>query len=773
MFLGCDDGDDGAQGIQGEQGEPGQPAPPGTAAVPESCAVCHNDVESIHAATDVATVSNVAIDNVASLEITFDIAVDGVPDDSFTLRRAYVNFDNAAIGTVPPFITTFQRETLFSTSSRNPVDVGLTLTVTPITATYTVTIPTAYQIDNSTYFIQLQSATSTERPIAVVDWGAAHLRDIVTDVGCASCHGPFPAWSENFSHYAVGGSDCQICHAQATRTTAYISKDAAGTLVTTDNVYGTNFTEYIHGIHNSHNRPDGVYYRTMADDATAETPDDRYSVGYPSDMRSCDVCHTTDDQLDAAASAPVSYYLCMSCHENWDGFVHLHDAEDGSFEAGDPIMVGPLGTIHNDLTVGANCMEATACHGNITTADEAADFHDDFQLDTHSNSFYRGQDISFENSNEVAFEITGVTTSGDNVTFTWTASRLGAAVDPCNTDLAAGPVFTDLGAYLAYPKGDDWVNEFVGSSPGQPAGSDDLFGELTTTCAANVATTTGLMMDPDTTYSTTALLAIGGKASEQDTFIVGVTPTDEAYFVRFPSLTYAFNKADGSAAAARRDAVNTDKCLACHRGTLYQHGGDRVDNEQLCVICHNPSSADKNNRLERFQIVNADNTVNTDATYDGKVNETYDMRTMVHGIHGVSKRPTTPWVIYRGRGIYGFATADTAEPTGWPADGMTIYGSTNGSTIAHHWVVVHYPKPVSECEACHNEGAYEVPDQAIAVALTVEPGASYPDQSDDIVRGPGAGACVACHTDAPVQVHATDFGYLTNVTKEEMLDKAQ
>jgi len=778
MFLGCSDGDDGAQGPQGEQGEPGTPGGPGagTAATPESCAVCHNSVEEIHAATGVVTVSNVVVDNTASLVFTFDITVDGVPNNSFTLRRAYVNYDNAALQTTPPtLITTFVRDTLFSTSTNNPVDVGLTLS--KVVGTYTVTIPTAYQIDNSTYLIQLESATSTERPIVVADWGAAHLRDLVTDDACASCHGDYPAWSENFSHYAVGGSDCQICHSQATRTTAYISKNAAGTLVTTDNVYGTNFVEYVHGIHNSHNRPDGVYYRTDEPDATAETPDDRYSVGYPSDMRNCRVCHETTDQLAEVTSAPVSYYLCMSCHENWDGFVHLHDADDGSYEAGDPIMVGPLGTIHNNLTVGANCMEATACHGNLPAADEAADFHNDFQgSDAHYNSFYRGTDISFDNPDNIAFGIQGVTVTGDNVTFTWTASKLGAAVNPCNTDNTAGPVFQqELGAYLAYAKGDDWVNEFVGTSPGQPLGAEDLFNnpDLTTTCAANVATTTGLTIDPDAlTYASKAQLSIGGKPTTQGTFIIGTTPTAKEYFVRVSSPIYTFDITTGAAATPRREAVLDDKCLKCHRGTLYQHGGDRVDNEHLCVICHNPSSADKNNRLERYQIVNADNTVNTDATYDGQTNETYDMRVMIHGIHGISKR-LNPWVIYRSRGIYGFANPDTPLPTGWPADGQTIYGSLNGSAIAHNWIVVHYPKPLYECEACHDAGKYEVPDQAIAVALTVDPGASYPDQSDDIVKGPGAAACAACHNDAPVQVHAVDFGYLTNVTKDEMLEKAQ
>jgi hypothetical protein len=146
---------------------------------------------------------------------------------------------------------------------------------------------------------------------------------------------------------------------------------------------------------------------------------------------------------------------------------------------------------------------------------------------------------------------------------------------------------------------------------------------------------------------------------------------------------------------------------------------------------------------------------------------------MTHAIHGVEKRQN-PLVIYRTRGIYAFATADAPKPTGWPTTESTterfpIFGSDNNSTQIHNWIVVHYPKPPSECLACHNAEAFEAPDQTKAVALTVDSGTSNLDQSDDIVIGPTAGACTACHATAAVRSHATQFGYWTNVTKDQML----
>ena len=309
-------------------------------------------------------------------------------------------------------------------------------------------------------------------------------------------------------------------------------------------------------------------------------------------------------------------------------------------------------------------------------------------------------------------------------------------------------------------------------------GARNLFTSLSTTCASNVATTTGLRIAPNTGYAKKAALALGGKPVNRGTFTIGTVATTQDYFVRSTSQVYGFNMTNGSAATPRRGAVDSAKCNGCHQGTLYQHGGDRVDNEQMCAICHNPSASDKNNRIY-WRVVNADNTVDTTSTYDGKVAETYDMRYLIHSIHGAEKRGDSPIVIYRTRGIFAFAGPDAVKPAGWPADNQTIFGSDNNSKIGHTWTLIHYPRPMNECTACHfdsppgQKDPFEAPDQTKAVALTIDPGTSFPSQADDIVIGPGAGACTACHATTSF-VHATTspMGYKANVTKESMLDLA-
>ena len=193
-----------------------------------------------------------------------------------------------------------------------------------------------------------------------------------------------------------------------------------------------------------------------------------------------------------------------------------------------------------------------------------------------------------------------------------------------------------------------------------------------------------------------------------------------------------------------------------------------------------------------YRILNPDNTVNTSATYDGKTSETYDLRYLLHAIHGAEKREK-PIVIYRTRGIFAFAAPayrvvgnsriaiEATKPTGWPADETTsqpVYGSLDLDNQVHTWTTIHYPKPANECLACHAEGFDAPADQTKAVALTVDAGTSYSLQNDDIVIGPTAAACTSCHeatgpAGIPVQRHATfDFGYKAIVAKEVMLDKA-
>ncbi|NGP51941.1 hypothetical protein, partial [Thioalkalivibrio sp. XN8] len=83
-----------------------------------------------------------------------------------------------------------------------------------------------------------------------------------------------------------------------------------------------------------------------------------------------------------------------------------------------------------------------------------------------------------------------------------------------------------------------------------------------------------------------------------------------------------------------------------HVGSMYQHGGNRVDNVDMCYLCHNSAAND--------QFVRADMNVDPSDAYDGRAGQNIGMKEMLHAVHSAGAT-TAPIVIYRGRGIYGWA----------------------------------------------------------------------------------------------------------------------
>ena len=150
--------------------------------------------------------------------------------------------------------------------------------------------------------------------------------------------------------------------------------------------------------------------------------------------------------------------------------------------------------------------------------------------------------------------------------------------------------------------------------------------------------------------------------------VVSVLDPAETMSVRVPTPTYEWMLGSGDAPLmARRDVVDTGECLECHVGSLYQHGGNRVDNVDMCILCHNSASNEKSVRVGMG--------VDASEAYDGKVGETFEMKTMLHRIHSAGVEGQPPYVIYRNRGIYAFAP-DTSGLPNWPGTGpQVVFGS--------------------------------------------------------------------------------------------------
>ncbi|HSM92540.1 MAG TPA: hypothetical protein VLT47_06585 [Anaeromyxobacteraceae bacterium] len=777
------------------------------------------------------TVSNEAVADATSttdLAFNVDIKVDGVPRNEFTKLttvRTWVFNDTAGAGT---------RTTLTLT--------GFTVKANG-NGNYTITMP-GYGSTGATpaaagtvFLVNLNAGLPQPAATAVaVLGGVMNANVLVENTACMNCHGENVFNKVDANGIQLGHEDnynpkgvtaCVVCH------------DRDNTAETRLATLGTRLMGYVHGIHNSHNMPGatkldgstlagGTYYRNF-NGTTGVSATSQFSIGFPSYMNNCSVCHTAAS-LSTVAAVPVTWARCMSCHagpptivtpggttaEVAAGFAWAGFGVPNTGTATAPIFSFG-GANHASFTSATNC---AGCHDGTTAPADISAFHNGLKTERNG-LLWNATDVSVDEGARFALAVTGVTRSGTNYLVTWTASYNGTPVDPCNADVAAGPVFLGLTANAttgqsasnmqfikAYGQGDDWVNAGrTGTvSPGQPATSATL-AAANTTCAANVATTT-TPVDAFAAAGIRGAMALQGKPQVRFAAAAGTAGEIIQVRAKSPVFNYVVPAADGAAAAgaARRPVVDTAKCLACHKGSLYQHGGNRVDNVDLCDTCHNPASSEQNNRV-LFQV---------DATeaYDGKPGETYDMRTMIHSVHAAGENGRS-YVIYRTRGIYFFGNAasfaDAVATRHWPTTGgfscdsgegivtyYPVFGSlangttdrmpvvgtnglcdtTTGPILAnteplwqiHNVTLVEYPRPLNQCSACHTGGSDQVfPDPTRAVGVTVDTGpAPYGVQTDDTLIGPSTQSCMTCHQsgDALAQMQLRSHAYSNGWTPQ-------
>lgn len=750
LLSGCS-GDDGANGLNGLNGADGANGTNGTNGVDgkdaavtpgEACATCHGagrsaDVDEAHTSSsngDIAVnVASVLVTG-ADLDVIFNVKVNAANKSDY----ASIDKDYRLDGP-----TMFRRDLSDDgTAAQLTNNTGGDYTIKIVGGAVNSTI-------NSRYLFRIENP-SRERAIVQFDYPAAPVTDLLgASTSCADCHGSFG----NGFHYGYpsnGGKNCTVCH------------DAQNNIADSSTRIPLQTKDMIHGIHKSGSMPTKLYTATRPDGSIVKDSAGvayTYSIAFPSYMDNCSICHQTGAPLTAAISKPVDYNFCMTCHQNWDGITST------SMPSG-----------HLNYTAATNC---NACHSADPSLSTVGGVHNTAELSTGNGGLlYNGADVGLVEGAKIEQKITGVTRTDKVLAIKWTATYNGAAVDPCNaTPTATAPSFAHKQISLVdhgvttkvdhnysilkgFFTGDDVTNaNNGGTAPGQPNSTNVDFtaGTGNTACVNNVATTTITLTDKE------ALIPVTGKGriGLQGKPVMKHTATGKFFYVRAKSPVYDYKLADGSAAAVRRTVADTDKCLKCHVGSLYQHGGNRIDSVELCVMCHNEASSDQNNRVKMG--------VTASEAYDGKAGQTYGFKSMLHAVHASGEAGQTPYVVYRTRGIYAFAPSESVIPF-WPGASATktlVNGAD--STVAdsmqpHNFVTAHYPRNLNDCSACHPATFSRIADQSKAVATTVNAGAApWDNQLDDTLMGASTAACTGCHRSAIAMLHAEKEGFVPSI----------
>ncbi len=194
----------------------------------------------------------------------------------------------------------------------------------------------------------------------------------------------------------------------------------------------------------------------------------------------------------------------------------------------------------------------------------------------------------------------------------------------------------------------------------------------------------------------------------------------------------------------RRQIVSNEKCNACHgalgttsgSNTLAEafHSGAR-NTVEACVVCHDA------NRMSSTKMTNGLD-----------LNESYQFKRMIHGIHGNSKRfyPFT-----HGNTVVG-AFCNPAN-TSAAAAAACNPNLKLAADVLNYGAEVAYPGVGLNCNACHVNNSYKVDQGPMGAVISKPVGVTDPLLWN--VISPKAASCTACHDSSIAIGHVTSFGF--------------
>lgn len=509
----------------------------------------------------------------------------------------------------------------------------------------------------------------------------------------------------------------------------------------------------------------------------ANSRHDFSEVGFPQDLRNCTKCHTAANpktpQGDNWKTRP-SKEACLTCHANNAG---------SDWDTSHTVFAGTLvgsGAQAKQLTNG-QCADCHRVGSNIApervhwnqNEENAALYKMNIESATYDPGT-RAVTVKYFLSNPTAGN-----SAYDLVTSQCTGA--GATLSCGNTTK-----FGNLRLYLAYQNiigQNTAVTEYTAGS-GVTAfaykGVNDGSNHYTVTLSVPADTTTSVAAG-------TARVVTIGQVKEprlQPKWATDPRPEVTPQVLINTVVQHTFRElALSGPLVPRREIVANEKCNACHGALGTTSGSNTLDNAfhggarntvEACVMCHDV------NRMS--------STVMTNGL---ALNESYQFKRMIHGIHGNSRR-TYPFT--HGNPVQGAFTkagvlstsgsfladqkvtintvsttvigAGTAVAAGATfqtiADLITQAARTAGYTGAaiapaeNYAAEVAWPGVGINCNACHVNNSYKVDHGPLGAVVAKPAGVTDPRQW--LVISPKAASCTACHDSPTAIAHVTSFG---------------
>jgi OmcA/MtrC family decaheme c-type cytochrome len=684
-------GEQGPQGEQGSQGEQGLPGEPGEAGPPGAASF---NVRADVPGSLLGSIDSIAVGTATVVDFTVTDgfgrgAVGLTAGNSGNVRFGLAKLlPESATGDPSEWVSYINRKATEGAESATQATVERTGTLADHgdgTYTYTFVNDVTAATDPVTGAPITYEPSLTHRVAMQVSGGGLPPLNVVHDF--------VPAGGEVTTLRKIIETDsCNTCHGELRVHGSRIEVDycvVCHNPGTVDVVTGMDvaLAPMVHKIHMGHNLPGDPY---MIGD------NDYSEVTYPQAINNCRKCH------DGANEATPQ-------GDNWKEMPNM----------------ASCGSCHADTTFGAG---ATHTAGSFPDNSMCASCHSSDKIEGyHMLEYVTPHNPRIpEGYSTISYEILAVTVdAARKPTVEFKILRDGQPIDPQTlpADLTGGPSF--LLAY-ASPQGGMASSDYnnLGRSAAQPA----------SVSLANLrAGTAG------------TLTAVAGNPGAWRAFINTAFPADAA--MRAVSLQGYFSQTVGEESVARhaisiyapvegddarRVSVDNDKCAACHE-RLELHGGNRVHEIGVCVMCHNPNLSTSGRGADPANLAleasTADDYGPDPLLFPESSNH---LKFMVHALHASSKR-TTDYEFVRDRGTSG--------------------------VFYYNWAEVTYPGVLNNCETCHNEGTYELPvaEGALPTTLRTTSGDPAEDRAaigaarssvpnaTDLIVSPNSATCYPCH----------------------------
>jgi OmcA/MtrC family decaheme c-type cytochrome len=471
-------------------------------------------------------------------------------------------------------------------------------------------------------------------------------------------------------------------------------------------------------------------------------------VGFPQDLRNCAVCHSGANpktpQGDNWKSKP-SKEACLTCHANnagsdWDT---THKVFASEAAAAGFITDGTLAkNLTNNLCAGCHSVDSAVASERVhwnQNEENAAKYKMNIESATYdatSRKVTVKYFLSDPTNNSAAYNLV-------------TSDCASTTVPTCGS----ATKFGNLRFYLAYQNmigQTTAVTEFsAGSGVRADAykGSNDGNNHYTVELALPADSATAVAA------GTARVVSIGqvkeAKLEVKSTSDPRPEVSPKVLINTLVQHTYKELALTGTL-NPRRAIVSNEKCNVCHgalgatsgSNTLAEafHGGAR-NTVEACVVCHDANRASS--------------TVMTNGLV---LNESYQFKRMIHGIHGNSKR-TYPFT--HGNKVVDAFNKDGSSSTG---------GAPLASDVENYAAEVAWPGVGINCNACHINNSYKSDQGPLGSVVLKGPvtlvGSGFTVAADAnpnnwFVISPKAASCTACHDSSKAMGHVTSFGGAT------------